>query len=270
MNWDYQEVKLKGLASEYIDCVWWENYSDVNAQSFKHLLIPDNTIELIFTKAEIKREFPSIQDGNSRKSQLSGLRTIPQICTVYESPALGIRFRPQKFYRLCQVDIYKTINNSLDPVACFGSPISRLETELFNLTSQQERINLVESFFNSYIESELRENDTIFEKIISHMELCNGNCTIKEFPVLFNTSASTIERKFKRNLGLSPKKYANLIRFVNQFLSRKETFESFGENTGFNFYDQSHFIKEFSKFSGLTPKQLAKLNLGIQEAFFRK
>tara|TARA_R110002096_G_scaffold149428_4_gene310887 strand:- start:362 stop:1162 length:801 start_codon:yes stop_codon:yes gene_type:complete len=266
MEWNYNEIKPQGILSEYIDCIWWENYSEINPQNNKHLLIPDNSIELIFTNSDIQRYFPFTEEYKIRKSQLAGLRTTPQNCIVTESPIISVRFNPKRFYLLCKTDVIKTINNNIEPKECFGQSILDLEKNIFTASSQQERIHLIESYFEIYLSSQSNSSDEVLEKVVSHIDNCKGDCTIRDFSTLFHTSASTIERKFKKNLGLTPKKYSMLIRFVTHFFSGKD----YSGNIGFNYYDQAHFIKEMSKFSGLTPKQLASLNIGIQEVSFRK
>ncbi len=270
MEWNYNETKPQGTLGEFINCIWWENYSDIYPHNNKHLLIPDNSIELIFTDAEIQRYFPLTEEYKIRKSQLAGLRTTPQNCNVTKSPIIGVRFNPKKFYLLCKTEVIKTINNNLEPKECFGQSILDLEKAILKASSQQERIYLIESYFEKYLSSQINNSDAVFEKIVSHIDNFKGDCMIREFPALFNTSASTIERKFKKYLGLTPKKYSMLVRFVNQSFSVKKEFKNYSGNAGFNYYDQAHFIKEMSKFSGLSPKQLASLNIGIQEVFFVK
>ncbi len=270
MDWDYNEIKLQAPLSEFINCIWWENYSEVYPQNKQHLLVPDSSIELIFTKTDITRFLLSTEEKKIRKSQLAGLRTSPQICTLAESPVISVRFNPKRFYQLCKIELNRIIDNNVEPQECFGQSILELEKDIFNTPSQQERINLIESYFEKYIKSQINNRDEVFEEIISHIDNCMGDCTIRKFPSIFYISASTIERKFKKNIALSPKRYSNLIRFVSQFRSGKKSFQAYSSNSGFNYYDQAHFIKEMSKFSGLTPKQLAALNIGVQEAYFRK
>ncbi|MCB9323195.1 MAG: helix-turn-helix transcriptional regulator [Lewinellaceae bacterium] len=242
----------------------------MNPHNNKHLLIPDNSIELIFTNSDIQRYFPLSEEYKIRKSHLAGLRTTPQSCTVDKSPIISVRFNPKKFYILCKTEVIKTINNNLEPKECFGQSVLDLEKDIFKASSQQDRIHLIESYFEKYLISQSNCSDDVFEKIVSYIDSCKGDCTIRDFSSLFHTSTSTIERKFKKNLGLTPKKYSMLVRFVNQTFTKKIEFKNYINNTGFNYYDQAHFIKEMSKFSGLTPKQLTSLNIGIQEVSFKK
>lgn len=269
MNWDYHEIKPKSSLTDYIDCIWWENYSQIHPKNQSHLLVPDLSIELIFTTTEISRVIPGKKQPKERKSQLAGLRTTPQLCSVRESPLICIRFKPKTFYRLCRSVVAATINSNLPPAFCFGESVLELEKNLKNAFDQEERIRLIHTFFEKFVLSETPESDPVFEEIFSYLESRNGDCLIRELPKLFHTSASTIERKFKKRLGLTPKKYCSLLRFHNHLLLRKGSFEACSRNLGFTYYDQAHFIKEMNKFSGLTPKQLAAVNMGIQEVCFR-
>ena len=71
-------------------------------------------------------------------------------------------------------------------------------------------------------------------------------------------SYSTIERRFKSETGINPKQFFTLRRFKNAFVNLVTT-----KNTNwmdyvakYGFFDQSHFIKEIKRYSGLTPSQV--------------
>lgn len=76
-----------------------------------------------------------------------------------------------------------------------------------------------------------------------------------------NYSYSTVERLFKKETGLTPKKYLVFKRFkscVEQLLTSRDTDWSDYIGT-YGYYDQSHFIKEVKKFTGYAPTQLLQL-----------
>lgn len=71
-------------------------------------------------------------------------------------------------------------------------------------------------------------------------------------------SYSTIERRFKAETGINPKQFFTLRRFKNASASLVST-----KNTNwmdyvikYDYFDQSHFIKEIKRYSGLTPSQV--------------
>ena len=80
----------------------------------------------------------------------------------------------------------------------------------------------------------------------------------KEIMAQTNYSYSTLERNFKRDTGLTPKKFQTLRRFrraVNELYDTGNTdWLHYVEKYGY--YDQSHFIKEVKRYSNLTPSQI--------------
>ncbi len=74
-------------------------------------------------------------------------------------------------------------------------------------------------------------------------------------------SSRGLRKLFNRNLGISPKYFANLMRFnraARQINSDPETsLTAIAFDQGY--YDQAHFIREFRKFSGITPSDYRSL-----------
>ncbi len=71
-------------------------------------------------------------------------------------------------------------------------------------------------------------------------------------------STSTIERHFKKETGLTPKKYMMMKRFRSCL---HEILENDHRNwmeyvVKYQYHDQSHFIKEMKRFTGLSPQSI--------------
>ncbi|MGD1839974.1 MAG: helix-turn-helix domain-containing protein [Thermonemataceae bacterium] len=82
----------------------------------------------------------------------------------------------------------------------------------------------------------------------------------KEILQDFNISAKTLENKFKRHIGLTPKQFSMTIRMrkVVEELIYNRTSESLTTIAHKNgFFDQSHFIRSFRALLGAAPTQLA-------------
>ncbi len=82
----------------------------------------------------------------------------------------------------------------------------------------------------------------------------NGEISVKELSEKLFWSERQINAYFNQQLGLSLKAYCNILRFQASLSHIKEG-KLFPQ---LNYYDQSHFIKEIKKFSGVSPKELFK------------
>lgn len=135
--------------------------------------------------------------------------------------------------------------------SAFDGTIQDLPNYLKNL-SETEIVTFLDHWFLSYYKKER-------EGFVVEMaeEICpdfNIN-TIREAT---NYSYSTIERHFKRETGLTPKKFQTLKRFKSAITEICSTQNNDWMHyvTDYNYYDQAHFIKEIKKFSNATPNQL--------------
>jgi transcriptional regulator GlxA family with amidase domain len=72
-------------------------------------------------------------------------------------------------------------------------------------------------------------------------------------------SQRQLERLYKIHVGISPKKYARLLRVEQARIAIKNaptlSAAEIGNATGF--YDQAHFIREFKSIIGMTPNDYA-------------
>ncbi len=82
----------------------------------------------------------------------------------------------------------------------------------------------------------------------------NGTLSVKELSEKVFWSSRQINRYFNEQFGISLKAYCNILRFKTSLHHIKEG-KLFPQ---LNFADQTHFIKEVRRFSGVAPKELFK------------
>lgn len=104
------------------------------------------------------------------------------------------------------------------------------------------------------MENDLIKFETYLNKNISEPK------QIKDFNNLISISQKSFIQKFKNTFHIAPNQYARLKQvnhaIIKLNVNKYKNLTSIGLDCGF--YDQSHFIKTFKKYSGLTPKQFLK------------
>ncbi|MGV3630838.1 MAG: helix-turn-helix domain-containing protein [Bacteroidota bacterium] len=134
--------------------------------------------------------------------------------------------------------------------------IARVEEKLKISETVGERIRIVEHFLMSEIKHETE--DLLILEAVRQIYLSGGNIRVKELNEKLFISQSSFEKRFRKIVGTSPKKFASIVRFnavLKDLGTGKSLIEICYEN---NFFDQSHFIHDFQKFTGESPEHFIK------------
>ncbi|MEW6193592.1 MAG: helix-turn-helix domain-containing protein [Bacteroidota bacterium] len=134
--------------------------------------------------------------------------------------------------------------------------------------TDKEKIKVFEDYLIKNVMPEVYEPDEIdliYEKIISQ----NGNSTIAEILEEINLNHRTLRRLFLKRIGISMKKLLGIIRvnYVWNYSRKAAEFEPHNITFNCRYFDQSHFINDFKKIIGETPRSFFKRNLELVEIF---
>lgn len=126
-------------------------------------------------------------------------------------------------------------------------------------SDDNKRIQILES----YIREKVKDNEEIFndmEKIINKMVETKGRITIPELATLADMSISSLEKKFNKYVGFNPKTFCR-IQTMKSFFEMNKAFPDknlYSLALECGYHDQSHFIKDFKKFTGISPRKYLK------------
>lgn len=132
------------------------------------------------------------------------------------------------------------------------STLLLLEEQLREAKNAAARIDIVETFLLSRLHEPAP--DQLVLAALSLIHKSGGNIRIQQLAQQLHTSQSPLEKRFRKAVGASPKKFASIVRIkfaINQF-NKQPSLTALGYDAGF--YDQAHFIKEFKTFTGDTPE----------------
>lgn len=135
--------------------------------------------------------------------------------------------------------------------------IDETNDRLSTAQSDLQRINIVEEFLHSQLKD--NHTDTLVFEAIRLIYESKGAIRIKALCKQLCISQSPFEKRFRRFVGASPKKFASTVRF-NSVLKDFDSQKSFSEVCFDNgYFDTAHFIKDFKQYTGDTPEHFLKL-----------
>ena len=134
--------------------------------------------------------------------------------------------------------------------------VREVEEKLSASATSQQRINIVEHF----LISQLRDinNDKLIMEAVKLIYKSNGTMRISELNQRLTISQSPFEKRFRKLVGTTPKKFASIVRFnsvLSQLNGPKSLMDICFEN---NFFDQAHFSKDFKEFTGEAPENFKR------------
>jgi methylphosphotriester-DNA--protein-cysteine methyltransferase len=134
----------------------------------------------------------------------------------------------------------------------------------------QQKISLLQQFLIKQLS--LHKEDLIFEYCVKRIISSKGKVAVKELEKKTGYSSRWLNMKFNDHLGISPKNLSSIIRFkqyYQPFINRDE--KSFFKNNFYElYYDQSHFIKDFKRFTGSPPTMFKKQTNNFGESYYKE
>lgn len=168
----------------------------------------------------------------------------------------GISFQPTGFYKLFGMDSAALTNHSL-PLKDFLD-----DEEYFQ---NLKTASTPEEFAQAHEKMLLKRLDKqftlppIIDKCIDDIYTSSGVINIKDLLAQYKCSRRYLEKHFAYVLGVSPGKFAKLLRFLMVIheieVEKADIGKIFSE---LNFYDLSHFVKDFEYFMGEKPQSYYK------------
>jgi AraC-like DNA-binding protein len=173
---------------------------------------------------------------------------------------LELWLAPLGAYRVLGLPIDTLPGEPVDLIDVLGADGRRLGEQVRDLPSWQERFALVDSFLLERLDHGRSPSPEVGQAM-SVLVQSRGRQPIGQLAADTGWSHKHLITQFKRQVGMTPKMAARLIRFetVRRRLARgNQGWARIAAEAGYA--DQSHLVREFRQFSGLTPTAFVEEN----------
>lgn len=227
----------------------YAQYIDIESD---FLVIPDGCIDLLFYCDEQKPQITYY-----------GPMSKPQIQDLNSGYYFGVHFLPGEVPQIIDnqsISVQKLLNHRL---IIYGKEIKTEISSMEEMILHTNIFKLQVALFKTYYESiytmpkkEDKKNSCI-QSILQKIFQSNGTIRTNELSEQLAYSEQYINRIFKNQTGLTPKNYSSLVRFQKALTllmeeSSKIDLTDISMKSGY--YDQSHMIKDFKKYTNQTPQ----------------
>ncbi len=218
-------------------------------------LYPRNTPEILINLGEpIQGEMGS-NTARIKRYIIQGSKTT---YANVEHPAychfLSIRFTTNGYYKLLGMPQNEFTDQFFNLDDLIDRKIEHLIPALQNTLSPEGRFQILEKWLNKEFCKKEIPSKLLSDFVIKYLNR-NPDASVKQLAQQTGFTRKHLVHRFKKEAGLTIKEYQKILRIYRVLKQIDKTREiSWAKLAGrFGFYDQSHFIKDFKQYTGLTP-----------------
>lgn len=170
--------------------------------------------------------------------------------------SLSVKFKPWGLFQLFGWDARLFSKKVVAaPLHFQNSPFKSLKDSFLNEQKIEKKVFAIEKFLLKSARIQ-----TIPKDIFSFIDEIEEETSIKVYLKRKRIAHTSFNRRFKKVMGIGVKKFLSIKRIQNTMRDiQKNDLKSLTEIAYHHgFYDQAHFIKSFSTFTGMTPLQFKK------------
>jgi AraC-like DNA-binding protein len=168
---------------------------------------------------------------------------------------IHVLLKPAGIYQLLKEKLSHIVNQGCT-FECFNHNFNAVAQQLLPVQKDTDAIPRIEAALLNYYAG-LKPTDSLGDvsPVSEYIFREQGMVKIEALAHKFRVSRRWLEKQFERQVGLTPKVFVRLTRFRN--VLRQVTAlpqQDWGDIVGaFGYYDQSHLIRDFRDFVGVTP-----------------
>jgi len=265
----YKEIIPGERLRPFIRCYYY--FESESGVELDDTVFPGGHMEIIFNLGEgIWRSAANDAWQTTPPVELWGKITQPlAIKSIGPNKMLGIKFYAHSAAFFLSEEISAFNDRIADLRDLLGKPVRMLHEQLREEQDLAARVGLLERFLLRQLNGKAKGagNITMVGKIVREMQQNPDPNTIKAIAGQYNISSRYLTRLFQQYTGVSPKLYDKIRRFqqsLRLITENRSSLTAIAYDCGY--FDQSHFIRDFKHFAGITPSAYSPESYPVGQA----
>src|SRR5215467_3271168 len=261
--------------SPYVALIWvFESRIGVPLAD-NRLIVPDGRAKIIvpYRNSLCAAVDTRLLNANEHHIFLVGIQTHPTTIasTATDTGTIGVELTPKGLYHFFNLSMHEITNRMVSFEELFGPPGARLQNRVGDVEDPQEKITLLQTALIHLLQKNEKEY-ALLDHTLDLLAQTHGMMRVQELAAHLGYTKRYLDRLFQEHVGVSPKSLASILRFqvVYQGWMQHQSPPFFRDQWPAYYYDQSHFIKEFKRFTGFTPQQYTGIVNEFGRAFSAK
>ncbi|SKB77668.1 helix-turn-helix domain-containing protein [Dyadobacter psychrophilus] len=268
-----QLIEPRSELKPYVSKIWVLESDGRLPEEDMKLIVPNGMVKLVIPVKNglIGKYDKCIHRSKEGSITLIGISDAPAIVDIEnDSPHcnIGIEFSALGAYRIFQLRQFELKNKIFDFEDVIGTQARHLSERLINTDAIENKIEQIQSYLINQLSRS--SPDLIVDYCLGQIADTRGLITVNELERKTGFSSRWLREKFTDKVGLSPKNFSSVIRFMQFYeAGASENMDFFKSELYTYFHDQAHFIKDFKRFTGMAPSKFMKTDNEFGHIFYK-
>lgn len=251
----YAEYQIVPDLKPYVKVIWSMEDDPGEVPEFTMRILPDTCVELVI---HYRRPLTTtFSDGELQIQPASfvvaQMKSFIELAPTGSFGFMSIRFTAKGAYHFFGIPMKEIVNGVVDlgdVWKCFASEIT---DRVQNAGTGPGRSEIIQNF----LLLQLRKNSEVDKAVdfaLDELHSSKGQVSIEQLGIRAGLSSRQLIRRFDQKVGMSPKEFATIERFIHATQLLRDGSRSIYDIAFLcGYYDHAHFFHDFKKFSGLNP-----------------
>lgn len=194
------------------------------------------------------------------QAMVVGIRTEPvHLKTPRQNMVFGIRLYPETFLQLLGQPTRELLNNTEAVEDVFGEDISALTERITMAPDNEARVEICNRFFLRLLTRRQPRSNYLAEAVRQARQL-GAQASAEALSRVVFVGERQLQRAFSEQIGISPKRYGRLVRFVQAARMPLQNPDLSWTDVSYDcgYADQAHLIRDFRTFTGENPSAILR------------
>jgi AraC-like DNA-binding protein len=264
----YQEFAPCPSLQPYVDRYWLVEAGAFDTFPVEQLIVPNGLDALVL---HYTRQRPTLLQQAGGQTTLPNNYILVQprgsysICIQDHAGVVGVFFRAGALRYLLAECLSQLAGRIIELETVWGNATRQISEQLQEVVPPQQ-IKVLEAFLLSRL-SKLVPKLSHADYALQLINQRAGAISLGQLTATLRVSRQFIAREFQEKMGISPKLYCRVTRFnaAHRFLLANPKANWLDITYLFGYYDQSHLIKDFRQFTGLSPQCFTNMTTDLAD-----
>jgi len=177
---------------------------------------------------------------------------------------VGVYLQPNALKTVFRLKAEELTDSCLN-LGLFAKSGESLSEKLTNTEKTGDRVAILSEYLIRQSEINARKHDSTMAFALQQIVGSDGQISLAKLQNELKITERSFHRKFKEYTGIAPKLFTRIVRFQASLKQLEATDYRKLSDLAYSrdYADQSHFIRSFKEFSGMSPLQFQKQTHGV-------